>query len=570
MLGSGRRVAPVARASGETMTFNAGRMLCCAFLSATAAISFSVAAERISSGDSSEGKTPNAEERSESPRFLHDARQVTQGSISVGGRAIAYQSEAGILVVHLKDPLDDDPPPPHDEHGNPPAQPPEAGMSYVAYFRGDKEDPHRPITFLFNGGPGSSTVWLHMGAFGPKRVRTADDTHSAAAPYRVIDNEYSLIDASDLVFIDAPGTGFGHLRGADKEKAFYGVDQDAHAFANFIVEFLSRHGRWNSPKYLFGESYGTTRAAALANILENEKQLDFNGIILLSQILNFDDRADEPQFNPGVDLPYMLALPTYAATAWYHHKLPNQPEALEALLREVENFALTDYAQALAAGATLNAERKSAIAARLHDYTGLAQDYIERANLRINGGEFEKTLLGAEVTTGRLDTRFSGPTLDPMSKEAEYDPQSAAIGSAYVSAFNDYVRNVLKFGDKMTYKADSDVEKDWDFLHQPPGATQKLPGTTNVMLDLAVAMKQNPKLEVQLNGGYYDLATPYFAATFELRQLPIEASLQNNIEMHFYTSGHMVYAHEPDLKALHANVAAFIDRTKGGMAGQSP
>jgi carboxypeptidase C (cathepsin A) len=216
-------------------------------------------------------------------------------------------------------------------------------MSYVAYFRGDKEDAHRPITFLYNGGPGSSTVWLHMGAFGPKRVVTADDTHSPAAPYKVVDNEYSLLDASDLVFIDAPGTGFGHLRGADKEKAFYGVDQDAHAFANFIVEFLSRHNRWNSPKYLFGESYGTTRSAALANILESEKSLDLNGVILLSQILNFDNSVDQPQFNPGMDLPYVLALPTYAATAWYHHKLPDQAAALEPFLKEVENFALTDF-----------------------------------------------------------------------------------------------------------------------------------------------------------------------------------------------------------------------------------
>src|SRR6202044_2587331 len=223
-----------------------------------------------------------------------------------------------------------------------------------------------------------------MGAFGPKRVRTADDTHSAAAPYRVIDNEYSLIDVSDLVFIDAPGTGFGHLRGSDKEKAFWGVDQDAHAFANFITEFLSRHKRWNSPKYLFGESYGTTRSAALSSILENEKEIDLNGIILLSQVLNFDDGVDAPQFNPGIDLPYIVALPTYAATAWYHHKLPNQP-------------------------ATLGAERKSRIAAKLHDYTGLPADYIERANLRVNGGEFSKTLLGSEITTGRPGTRLAGP-----------------------------------------------------------------------------------------------------------------------------------------------------------------
>jgi len=438
-------------------------------------------------------------------------------------------------------------------------------MSYFAYFRGDKEDPRRPITFLYNGGPGSSTVWLHMGAFGPRRVVTADDSHTPAAPYGIVDNEYSLLDVSDLVFVDAPGTGFGHLRGGkDKEKAFYGVDEDAHTFANFIVEFLSRHNRWNSPKYLFGESYGTTRSAALARILEDEKQLDVNGVIFLSQILNFADSVDAPQFDPGINLPYVLALPSYAATAWYHHELPNQPSELEPLLREVESFSLRDYWQALAAGATLSHERKAQIAARLHNYTGLPTDYLEHADLRVNGGEFEKSLLGYELTTGRLDTRFAGPTLDPMSKEAGYDPQSAAISSAYVSAFNDYVRTSLKFGDKMTYKAEIDVEKTWDFLHQPPGAPMKIPGPTNVMPDLAVAMQQNPKLKVMLNGGYYDLATPYFAAQYELHQLPIQDSLRGNIEMHFYPSGHMVYASEPALRQLHTNVAAFIEKTLTG------
>jgi carboxypeptidase C (cathepsin A) len=512
--------------------------------------------------DAADSKTSDAPE---SPRYLKDEKQTTPGSITIGGRTLAYQAEAGLQVVHLKDPTDDDPPLPKDERsGPPPPEAPEASMSYVAYFRGDKEDTHRPITFLYNGGPGSSTVWLHMGAFGPKRVVTADDTHSPAAPYKVVDNEYTLLDASDLVFVDAPGTGFGHLRGADKEKAFYGTDEDAHAFANFIVEFLSRHGRWNSPKFLFGESYGTTRSAALANILSNEKLLDLNGVVLLSQVLNFDDGVDAPQFNPGVDLPYALALPTYTATAWYHHKLATQPAAIEPLLREVEGFALGDYLQALTAGSTLDPQRKAAIAQKLHDYTGLPVDYLERANLRVNGGEFEKTLLGADITTGRLDTRFAGPTIDPMSKEADYDPQSAAIASAYVSAFNDYVRGTLKFGEKKTFKPEIDVEKYWDFLHQPPGAPIKIPGALNVMPDLAVAMKTNPNLKVQLNGGYYDLATPYFAAVYELHQLPIQQSLQGNIEMHFYTSGHMVYAHEPDLKALHANVAQFIERNKNG------
>jgi carboxypeptidase C (cathepsin A) len=501
-------------------------------------------------------------EPGESPKYLKDEHQSTSGSINVAGKALGYQAEAGILVIHVTDPMDDDPPH-EDKNGPPPKQAPEVGMSYVAYFRGERQDSHRPITFIYNGGPGSSTVWLHMGAFGPKRVVTADGTHSPAAPYRVVDNEYTLLDASDLVFIDAPGTGFGHLRGNDKEKAFYGIDQDAHAFANFIVEFLSRHNRWNSPKYLFGESYGTTRSAALAAILENEKSLDLNGVILLSQILNFDNSPDGPQFNPGMDMPYALALPTYAATAWYHHKLANPPASIDTLLREVEAFTLTDYLQALAAGSTLSAERKSAIAEKLHQYTGLPKDYIERANLRVNGGEFEKTLLGADITTGRLDTRFAGPTIDPMSKEADYDPQSAAISSAYVSAFNDYVRTQLKFGDKKIFKPFGNVGKDWDSQHQPPGSQTKL-APVNVMPDLAVAMQQNPNLKVQLNTGYFDLATPYFQAEYELHQLPIQADLQNNIEMHFYTSGHMVYAHEPDLKALHGNVAAFIEKTKGG------
>ena len=521
------------------------------------------AADRTPS-DTPDTKIAVVPEPTESPRYLKDESQLTKGSISIGGKAVSYQAEAGLQVVYVKDPHDDDPPAPKEDRSGPaPPQPPSVGMSYFAYFRGEKEDTHRPITFIYNGGPGSSTVWLHMGAFGPKRVITADGTHSPAAPYRIVDNEYSLLDVSDLVFIDAPGTGFSHLRGGDKEKAFYGIDQDAHAFANFIVGFLSRHGRWNSPKYLFGESYGTTRSAALAEVLQTEKLIDLNGVILLSQILNFDNSVDSPQFNPGTDLPYALALPTYAASAWYHKKLPSQPASLDALLPEVEAFALGDYLQALAAGATLSEQRRAEVATRLHNYTGLPVEYIERANLRVNGGEFEKTLMGADTTTGRLDTRFAGPTIDPMSKEAEYDPQSAAISSAYVSAFNEYVRSTLKFGDKKTYKPFGDLWRHWEMMHAPPGTQEKL-APVNVMPDLALAMKTNPNLKVQMHGGYYDLATPFFAAQYELRQLPMQVSLQANIETHFYESGHMVYAHEPDLKALHANTAAFIEKTRNG------
>ncbi len=497
----------------------------------------------------------------EGTRHLKDDARVTSQSVVLAGKPVAYQAEAGVLVVHVKDPMDSDPVPGGDKDTATALPAPEASMSYVAYFLGKEPDPRRPIMFLFNGGPGSSTVWLHMGAFGPKRVLTPDGAHGVGAPYRLIDNGYTLLADTDLVFVDAPGTGFGHLRGADKEKAFFGVDPDAHAFANFIVGFLTKHGRWNSPKYLFGESYGTPRAAGVSLVLETEHGIDLNGVVLLSQILSFDNSADSPQFNPGVDQPYALVLPTYAATAWYHKKLPNRPEALEPFLAEVEAFALNEYLTALAAGNRLSPERRAAIVAKLHAYTGLAPEYIERANLRINGGVFAKTVLGDALTAGRLDTRFTGPTIDPLSKEAEYDPQAASISSAYVSAFNDYVRRELKFGDGQSYKHEYDLWHVWDYTHMPPGAPMKLPQSANLMPDLAVAMNQDPNLKVQVHGGYYDLATPYFSALYELGHLAVSAAVAANIEVKLYPSGHMIYANEKSLAALHGNVVAFIRRT---------
>jgi carboxypeptidase C (cathepsin A) len=485
-------------------------------------------------------------------------QQPSKGTVTFSGRRIEYDAYAGTLVVHLKD-WDDVA---QNANKDDKVGPAEASMFYVAYFRSGVPSAERPVTFLFNGGPGSSTVWLHMGAFGPKRVVTTDDSHTPAAPYRIVNNEYSLLDVSDLVFVDAPGTGFSRVAGKDHDKAFYGVDADAQAFADFIEQFLSKYGRWNSPKYLFGESYGTTRSAVLVNLLETDRNVDFNGVILLSQILSFDNSADLPQFNPGTDLAYELALPTYAATAWYHHKLPDAPKQLTALLAEVEQFALNDYALALQAGASLDSVRRQAIANKLHQYTGLPVSYIEKADLRVNVGEFEKTLQDdSNTTTGRLDSRFSGPTMDPLSKEADYDPQSAAIGSAYVSVFNDYVRKDLKFGESRTFKPEIDLWEHWNFLHKPPGAQQVLMQSTNVMPDLAVAIKYNPGLKVQLNAGYFDLATPFFEGVYEMQHLPIPAKLQNNIEFRFYESGHMVYAHEASLKALHDNVADFVTRT---------
>ena len=315
---------------------------------------------------------------------------------------------------------------------------------------------------MFNGGPGSSIVWLHMGAFGPRRVVTADDAHTPAAPYPVINNDYSLLDASDLVFIDAPGTGFSRIAGTDREKAFYGVDQDAHAFADFIVQFLSKYGRWNSAKYLFGESYGTTRSAVLIGLLETERFVDFNGVIMLSQILNFDASPDGPEANPGIDLPYQLALPTYAATAWYHHKLPTAPPDLAALLSEVEHFAMTDYALALAPARPCPRTTR-AIAAKLHEYTGLPVAYLLKADLRISGGEFEKQLLDdAGLTTGASIRASPGRPWIRSASRPTTIPQSAAIGSAYVSVYNDYVRKDLKYGQDKEFKPFIDAERHWN------------------------------------------------------------------------------------------------------------
>ncbi len=508
-------------------------------------------------------QTPNQDIQvgSLTERLSKPMSSVTHGSVTVEGKPISYQAEAGTLVL--------------DGTGADEGKP-QVAMSYVAYFKQGADASKRPITFIYNGGPGSSTVWLHMGAWGPKRVVTNDDTHTPAAPYQLVNNDYSLLDASDLVFIDMPGTGFGRLLSQGKDdaararshkelaKKYWGVDADAEAFANFITQFISGHHRWNSPKYLFGESYGTTRSAVLSNLLQSRYDVDLNGVMLLSQILNFSLSIDGSDANPGIDMPYVLALPTYAATAWYHHKLPKfEGNALAPLLKEVAAFATTDYEQALSAGSLLDANRKQAIAAKLHDYTGLPVDYLMKANLRVTGGMFEQELQsGTDITTGRLDTRFSGPSMDPLAKTRAYDPQSAAISSAYVSAFNDYVRRDLKFGDGMRFRPSVYGAEDfhWDREHKAPGMRFSR-GALNVMPDLAAAMKYNPDLKVKLFGGFYDLATPYYTAIYEMQHLPIPDSLRQNISYAFFPSGHMVYAHIPSLKKLHDDAAAFIDST---------
>jgi carboxypeptidase C (cathepsin A) len=486
---------------------------------------------------------------------------TTYGSVTVSGHKIAYRAVAGTIIVH---------PPGWDDAAVPPTGkdaigtangPPVASMFYVAYFKRGVPARDRPITFLYNGGPGSSSLWLDMGAYGPVRVVTNSSTHTPPAPYHLVNNQYSLLNVSDLVFIDAPGTGYSRIEGKGKDKAFYGVDQDANAFASFIIQFLSRFHRWNSPKYLYGESYGTPRSAVLIYDLEVNNNIDFNGVILQSQILNFDLSADDPQHNPGIELPYELALPSMAATAWYHHVLPAQPAHLRPLLRKVERFAMGPYADALAEGSALPRNQERAIAEKLHGYTGLPVSYLLKADLQVSGLMFEHELLNSsDETTGRLDTRFEGPSINPLNERAQYDPLVAGIGSAYVSAFNDYLSKVLHYRTSLQYLPMINVPT-WQMKHQPPNASYKLPIAVNVMPDLAYAMKYNPDLKICLNGGYFDLATPFYEGWYEMHHLQIPRSLDKNIQYHYYKSGHMIYVRVAALKKLHKNVAAFIRQT---------
>ena len=470
---------------------------------------------------------------------------VTSGTVTAGGQKVAYKANTGTLI--LKDEKDE----------------PVASMFYVYYAKDGANPADRPVTFFFNGGPGSSTVWLHMGAFGPQRVRTANDSHTPGAPYTLANNDDSLLDVTDEVFIDAPGTGFSRvldkdLGGKADPKDFYGVDQDGKAFTQFIQEFLSKFGRWNSPKYVFGESYGTIRGPVLTLDLQNAS-IDLNGLILLSAIPNTDISPDGDSLNPAIDIPFALTLPTQAATAWYHDRVPNKPAKLEDFLAQVEKFAMGEYLTALNAGSSLDPAEKKKVADQLSAYTGLSSDYWMKADLRVNGGQFEHELMRESGDlVGRLDSRFEGPAIDPLGEQAEYDPQSSAISSAYVSLFNDYVRKTLDYStDEIYIPLSFDVNGKWDFKHQNPFG-QAFPGATNVLPDLAVAMGQNPTMKVMLNGGYYDLATAFYAAQFQMEHLPMKASLQKNITYAWYPSGHMVYANPASAKMLHDNVAKFI------------
>ena len=498
---------------------------------------------------------------------------LSDGTVTVeGGKAIAFRTVAGMLTVGSTDSQDATigldgnllPGSGVELPAKPEDRPATARIFYTAYFAKDADQRTRPIVFLYNGGPGSATMFLRMTSMGPVRVQIPDLQHPAGGPYKIAPNPYCLLDAADLVFIDAPGTGYSRVEGKDAFKAFYGVDGDAAAFDRFIRRFLTKYNRWNSPKFLFGESYGTTRDAVLANVLRRHG-VDLNGVVFLSQILSFDNSADGPDSNPGTENGFFLALPSFAATAWFHHKVPNQPATLEPWIHEVEQYALTDYATALLQGADLSADRKAAVAAKLESYTGIPASLWLKANLRLTGAEFSKYLQEpAGITTGRLDSRYEGPTMDPLERDAAYDPFSDSVESGIVAAMNTYARETLKFGENMTYKPSArEPGFDWNMKHHAPGPEGWDGTSTNVMGDLAYTMKANPNMHVLLMGGYFDLGTLYFGATYEMKHLPIPQDLQKNIAYKFFPTGHMVYVNEDALKGLHDRTAQFIRENQG-------
>jgi carboxypeptidase C (cathepsin A) len=465
---------------------------------------------------------------------------VTQHSVVVGGQTIRYTSTAGTLL--LKDDKDE----------------PTASVFYTAYTLPDA-GPGRPVTFAYNGGPGSSSVWLHMGSFGPKRVVTEDAKASPPAPYRLVDNGYCLLDRTDIVFIDPVGTGFSKAVGKAKEKDFWGVQQDIRSMGQFIVTYVNRNHRWNSPKYLLGESYGTFRSAGLVNYLQSKKGMDFNGVVLISSCLDMSSL----EFAPGDDRSFVFYLPSYAATAWYHNALKDRPADLKTFLVDARRFAAGDYAAALAQGSEIPAADKTAMARRLSGYTGLSPDYIEKANLRVNLFQFMQELQrGQGEVTSRFDTRFTGYTLDLLAEYATYDPQEAAITGAFTAAFNGYIRDELKFGGDKEYVTESDdAINAWDWRRTEPDDQGLDSFVVNVEPELTEALNENPHLQVQVENGLYDLATPFYATEFTMTHLGLPPMLKGHIELKYYESGHMMYLHEASLAELKKNISAFIERT---------
>ncbi len=460
---------------------------------------------------------------------------VTHHDLTLDGKVLHYTATAGTLLIKDED------------------DKPYGSIFYVAYTLDGAAPGKRPVTFLYNGGPGSATLWLHMGSVGPVRVLTASPKATGGAPYQVVANEYSLLDRTDLVFIDAPLTGYSRVAGKATPKDFNGVDEDLKAFNRFITRYITVNQRWNSPKFLFGESYGTTRSAALADMLE-DNGISLNGVILVSSILNYGIRM------PGMDTEYTGNLPSYAAIAWYHNKLQNKPADLKTLLDEVRKFAHGEYAEALAEGDALPADRMDAIAAKVSQFTGLSVQYVKASRLRVSPTRFRKELLRNEGDIlGRYDARFEGTDVDDAGEYPGYDPSDTGISGAFVAALHDYLQRELKYDSQDDYHLSSNGIGQWNWKHRGAGGgrfggEQTMPYVAG---DLADAMRKNPRLKVFSANGYFDLATPFFITEYDLGHMSLDGSLAKNVEFGYYPSGHMIYLNQDALKQLKTDLSGF-------------
>lgn len=469
---------------------------------------------------------------------VRELQRVTRHTAVIAGRPLAYTATAGTLTIR-------------DDDGKP-----TASMFYVAYTTGGA---NRPVTFFYNGGPGSSTLWLHMGSLGPVRVFTDSPKATRNAPFHYGDNNDSLLDKSDLVFVDAIGAGFSRPLGDTKLATFWGTDADIDAFARGIERYLTVHQRWNSAKFIFGESYGTTRSAGLAYRLQQDG-VQLNGVVLLSSILNYGRR------DPGFDRELINYIPTYAATAAYHNRLASKPSDLDAFLRQARDWAQGPYAAALARGQDLPQGEREAIAQQMAAYTGLSPAFILESDLRVELSRFRKELLRSERrTVGRYDSRFTGIDVDAAGEGAEYDPSDTGITGAFVGAFHDYLSRDLSFESEMSYRPTYYSQAlTWDFKHRAPGGRGGgATSNADVALDLSAAMRQNPNLKVYSLNGIYDMATPFFGTEYDLNHMQLDPSLHGNLRFAYYPSGHMVYLNPEALKAMKADLAHFYDEAAG-------
>ncbi|HET6629059.1 MAG TPA: hypothetical protein VFG91_04755 [Woeseiaceae bacterium] len=481
-----------------------------------------------------------AESWAEAP--VEEQAVTTRHTISAGGNTIDYRARAGTLTIRNK-------------KGKP-----EASVFYVAYLAGDGEDDEaqdrsgRPLTFFFNGGPGSASLWLHMGSFAPMRVKTGSPVSIGPPPYEFGPNPYNLLGVTDMVFIDMVGAGYSRMLGAAKGEDFWGVDQDVDAFARSIMRYVTKFDRWNSPKLIFGESYGTTRAGALAYQLQ-ERGMALNGVILLSSVLNYG--IDQS----GFDRYFIAMLPSYSAAAWYHKQVPNRPDKVADFVQEAREFAYGPYAEVLSKGNSASQQEIDRVAARMSDLTGLSEDYIEESDLRVDLSGFRKELLRDErLTIGRFDSRYTGIDPDASGAEPRFDASSTAITGAFVASVRDHLGTTLKYESPLHYRLSARAveEFDWDWEHTAPG--REWPESTpNTAVDLGAAMRTNPYLKVLSLNGYYDMATPFFQTEYDLSHLDIEADRVEDVYLKYYPSGHMIYLNPDALAMMHDDLVDFYE-----------